>query len=168
MDEIATGKRPAYTRDEPAPTLAGRSFGAMIREALAETAKPTHVLATRVPQVMRELERAAMAMDADWNLLARLLIDTHSDGAKDQPVPQQPERHVYKREKDLGMILDALRAAGFDPKALPPREPGKATPKAVVRKHLVGKEKLLSSVSTFNRSWEYGRETQVIVEVRFA
>ena len=157
MDKIATGKLTAYMKIEPAPAPAGRSFVVMVRDALADAPKPKHVLARDIPKVMSEVEKAAMAVDADWNLLNRLLIDVSVENSKERAEPKPPERHVYKKEKHLELILDALRAEGFEPKALPAHENGKATPKAMVYKILVEKKKLLKE-SQFKRGWEYGKE----------
>ncbi|WP_133000246.1 hypothetical protein [Luteimonas arsenica] len=162
MGKIADDELKAYTTVTSAPS--GSSWQAMARDALLRDAYgPKIVPATSVAVVRSEIEKAAIGADADWGLLNRLLIDVPVENATKQIESQQSDRHVYKKEKHLGLILDALRAGGFEPKALPAREDGKATPKAAVRKILVGKKSL--SASQFKRGWEYGKEIQEVAFV---
>jgi hypothetical protein len=105
-----------------------------------------------------------MGVDADWHLLNRLLIDAPAEDAREQAESLQKKRHVYKYEEHLKLILDALRDKGVEPKALPPREDGKGTPKAMVRKILVEPNGPLIE-SQFKHSWEHGRSVREIDEV---
>lgn len=163
MGKIADDELKAYTTVTPTPS--GSSWQSMARDALLRDAYgPKIVPAMSVASVRSEIEKAAMGADADWGLLNRLLMDVPVENAMEHIESQRPDRHVYKKEKHLGLILDALRAEGFEPKALPAREDGKATPKAVVREILVRTRKLLSA-SQFKHGWEYGKETQEVAFV---
>lgn len=165
MGKIADDELKAYTTVTPASS--GSSWQAMARDALLRDAYgPKLVPAMSVAAVRSEIEKAAMGADSDWGLLNRLLIDVPAEDAKEQAESQQPKRHVYKYEKHLELILDALRDKGFDPKALPPREDGKKTPKAVAYKILVEPKGPLSE-SQFNHGWEHGRKVKEIDEVAF-
>lgn len=153
MGEISDGKLKAYVafNSEPAPIHSG--LAAMVKYFESSASEPRHVLATSVPEVRLEIEKAAMVMDADWNILNRLLVDV--------PVESAKERHIYKKPKHLELILDTLRAEGFDPKALPPYINGMATQKALVREILVERKKVLSK-SQFNHGWDFGKESKEI------
>lgn len=159
VDEIATGKLAAYMKAESAPTPASKSFATMVREALAETQKPTHVLARRIPKVMCELEKAAMAVDADWALLNRLVVEVAAPvaAANDTPEPISDEAMdrlkksvqwaraeiILSKIADLGLVALDLE---------PPEKNGGGGDRAKVRAAISEKE---IRKTDFKNAWDF-------------
>lgn len=173
------------------PPLADLGLQAILRNACREPVRyaPTKVSVLLVPRIMAEVGKAARGIAVDRTLLDCLELEilaplpasnepisspaappashavaAESTGSDKQPEHSRPQRHTYKREKHLRMILDVLRNEGFNPQALPPRQSGMGTPKKVARQILVEKKKLLSK-SQFNHGWDYGRKIGEIAEV---
>ncbi len=77
-----------------------------------------------------------------------------------QPAPKPKQRSAAQYEA----ILTAIRAAGHDPKALPPRQPGRAGIKRHVRTQLEGTTLFPSGSTVFDRAWERLRQQDDIAD----
>lgn len=72
---------------------------------------------------------------------------------EDESASDASERPVQRSAAQDAAILAAIRAAGFNPLALPKNETGKPGPKAAVRQAMNGKP-LFVGKTVFNKAWE--------------
>lgn len=67
--------------------------------------------------------------------------------------PYKPKIHGKKQPQQQELILEAIRAMGLDPEALPPREQGASGTKAEVRKRLENHPLFSGKRHAFNTAW---------------
>jgi len=77
------------------------------------------------------------------------------------PILKTPRTKGVERERS---IIEAIKQLGYDPKALPPRQPGKAGVKADAWKKLGNRKSLFPTRDVFDKSWELLRGADEIAE----
>lgn len=100
------------------------------------------------PRAKAEVMKAALGRDADWTVLDRLSVRV-PDGAPTRKTIVKP---IQREAANRTNILDAIRALGYSPTDLPPRENGKVGIKREVRDYL-RKEGISIGDGAFNKAW---------------
>lgn len=147
MGKIADENLKAYLVVKPKPAPIRSGLAAMANYFESGAFEPRRVLAMSAPEVRSEIEKAAMGVDADWNILNRLVVEVAAPVATPvdahEPITDEATDRL-KRSIQWGraqIILKKISDIGLDPFALePPAKTGSGGDWAKIRATISEKE----------------------------